>query len=400
MVRRTACFEPFQVVVVCGWAALASELPGVVRVWSCLVKDFLQRLSIWESAGDRGRWGFDVERSSNVQPTMGACGTSGGSCCPFDGLSSQRRPASPPKALREAGGVLATHRARQRGFSHWWSRLVLSSWLQDVFCRVAWLTVVSTMCRELPGARNFVFVVFVFGPSSRHGRRRRPDSWRSGVVFQASVGWCCRQTHFTRNFSHAHCTSDCVHTHCMAQDEPSLNVSVVRIHSIHMSSMMLCVCAFVVSSCFSLSCFSPSFTSSLPHSSCSLLGTPSSMSTTPRVKTTAVTQNEEYCTIAIYNPLTGYEPKLLDDLDHSEASAMIFQDESGDIDTEPSYSCQAELDDEIIGKALSSPLFIQERQEPANRRQANHSHEESLLPAQSYFAHTSTGRPVYELSSC
>ena len=79
---------------------------------------------------------------------------------------------------------------------------------------------------------------------------------------------------------------------------------------------------------------------------------------------------------------------------------MIFQDESGDIDTEPSYSCDAELDDKIIGKALSSPLFIQEREEPANRRQAYHSHEESLLPAQSFFAHTSTGRPVYEPSSC
>ena len=95
----------------------------------------------------------------------------------------------------------------------------------------------------------------------------------------------------------------------------------------------------------------------------------------------------------IYNPLTGYEPKLLDDFDHSETSAMIFQDESGDIDTEPSYSCNAELDDEIIGKALSSPLFIQERKEPANGRQACHSHEESLLPAQSCFAHTSTVRP-------
>ena len=66
---------------------------------------------------------------------------------------------------------------------------------------------------------------------------------------------------------------------------------------------------------------------------------------------------------------------------------MIFQDESGDIDTEPSYSCDAELDDEIIGKALSSPLFIQEREEPANLEQVYHSHEESLLPAQS-FSHT------------
>ena len=102
----------------------------------------------------------------------------------------------------------------------------------------------------------------------------------------------------------------------------------------------------------------------------------------------------------MYIPLTGYEPKLLDNFDYSETSAMIFQDEYGDIDTEPSYSSDAELDDETIGKALSSPLFIQEREEPANRRQAYHSHEESVLPAQSLFAHTRTGRPVHELSSC
>ena len=57
---------------------------------------------------------------------------------------------------------------------------------------------------------------------------------------------------------------------------------------------------------------------------------------------------------------TGYEPKLLDNFDYSETSAAIFQDEPVDIDTEPSYSSDAELDDELIGKALSSPLFIQE----------------------------------------
>ena len=104
--------------------------------------------------------------------------------------------------------------------------------------------------------------------------------------------------------------------------------------------------------------------------------------------------------MATYHPLTGYEPNVLDDFHYSETSVMIFQDDSGDIDTEPSYSCDAELDDETIGKALSSPLFIQERQEPANRRQAYHSHEESLLPAESLFVHTRTGRPVHELSSC
>ena len=50
--------------------------------------------------------------------------------------------------------------------------------------------------------------------------------------------------------------------------------------------------------------------------------------------------------MATYNPLTGYEPKLLDDFDYSETSAMIFQDESGDRDTEPSFLSDAELDDD------------------------------------------------------
>ena len=83
--------------------------------------------------------------------------------------------------------------------------------------------------------------------------------------------------------------------------------------------------------------------------------------------------------MAMYNPPTGYEPKHFDNFDDLETSAMIFKDESGDIDTEPSYSYDAEIDDEIVGKALSSPLFIQEREEPANLRLVCHSHEESVL---------------------
>ena len=66
----------------------------------------------------------------------------------------------------------------------------------------------------------------------------------------------------------------------------------------------------------------------------------------------------------------------------------------------PSYLHDAELSDETIGKALSSPLFIQEREEPASRRQAYHSFEESLLPSQSLsVCYVRTGRPVHELSS-
>ena len=103
------------------------------------------------------------------------------------------------------------------------------------------------------------------------------------------------------------------------------------------------------------------------------------MSRTPSIKPNADPQNEEYCLVAIYNPLTGHEPNQLDNqldnFDYSGSSAAIFQDESVDIDTEPSYSCDAELDDELIGKALSSPLFIQERQEPANLRQTYHSYQ-------------------------
>ena len=61
--------------------------------------------------------------------------------------------------------------------------------------------------------------------------------------------------------------------------------------------------------------------------------------------------------MAIHNPLTGFEPNQLDNSDYSETYAVIFQNESVDTDTERSYSCDAALDDELIGKALSSPLF-------------------------------------------
>ena len=100
--------------------------------------------------------------------------------------------------------------------------------------------------------------------------------------------------------------------------------------------------------------------------------------------------------MAIYHPPTIYEPNVLDDFHYSETTEMIFQEESGDMDTGPSYLSDAELDDETtIGKALSSPLFIWEREEPADRRQAYHSHEESLLPAQSFFTHTQEQEDLY-----
>ena len=69
---------------------------------------------------------------------------------------------------------------------------------------------------------------------------------------------------------------------------------------------------------------------------------------------------EESCSLAAFTPPTSYEPKLLDDFHFSETIEIIFQEESDD--AVPSYLFDAELDDETIGKALSSPLFIQERE--------------------------------------
>ena len=61
----------------------------------------------------------------------------------------------------------------------------------------------------------------------------------------------------------------------------------------------------------------------------------------------------------------------------------------------PSNLHDLEIDDYTIGRALSSPLFTQEREDPASLRQAYHSPDESLLSSQSlYVGHVGTGRRV------
>ena len=85
-----------------------------------------------------------------------------------------------------------------------------------------------------------------------------------------------------------------------AQDEPRLKSVSVRV-SFHLLAIHDVMClsvrwSFLVSLCL---LFSPSSASSLPHSTCSRFGNPSSMSTPPRVKTTALMQNEEYRSMAI-----------------------------------------------------------------------------------------------------
>ena len=80
----------------------------------------------------------------------------------------------------------------------------------------------------------------------------------------------------------------------------------------------------------------------------------------------------------------------------STTTTEIFLQES----SSDSYLHDSEIINDTIGIALSSPLFTQERQEPAGRRQAYHSLEESWLPSQSLsVCHVRTVRPVNELSS-
>ena len=97
------------------------------------------------------------------------------------------------------------------------------------------------------------------------------------------------------------------------------------------------------------------------------------------------------------NPLTGYEPNIIDNHHISETTETFIQESSSD--GRPSNLHDSEFDDYTIGRALSSPLF-QEREDPAGRREAYHSLEESLLSSQSLsVCHVRTGRLVHELSS-
>ena len=93
------------------------------------------------------------------------------------------------------------------------------------------------------------------------------------------------------------------------------------------------------------------------------------------------------------NPHTGYEPTIIDNYQISETTEIFIQESSSD--SRPSNLHDLEIDDYTIGRALSSPPFTQEREDPASRRQAYHSREESLLSSQSLsVGHVGTGRLV------
>ena len=60
-------------------------------------------------------------------------------------------------------------------------------------------------------------------------------------------------------------------------------------------------------------------------------------------------------------PLTGYEPNFFDDYHFSETTEIFIQESSSD--TRPSYLHDSEVSHDTLGRALSSPLFTQEREE-------------------------------------
>ena len=73
--------------------------------------------------------------------------------------------------------------------------------------------------------------------------------------------------------------------------------------------------------------------------------------------------NEDLGTLAEYDPLTGYEPN---DYHISETTEPYIQESSVENESPNGF----EYDDVTIGKALSSPLFTQEREDAASRRRA------------------------------
>ena len=94
------------------------------------------------------------------------------------------------------------------------------------------------------------------------------------------------------------------------------------------------------------------------------------------------------------NPLTGYEPNFIDNYHISETTDIFIQESASD--SRPSNLHDFEFDDCTIGNALSSPLF-QQQEDPANRRQAYHSPDESFLSSQSSsVGHVRTGRLVFD----
>ena len=153
----------------------------------------------------------------------------------------------------------------------------------------------------------------------------------------------------------------------------------------HHHAFMLCVW-FSTTSLLSSSCFLSSIFSYRPVFSF----WPSASSTMWWTNSLCTPAIEDLGTLAEYDPLTGYEPN---DYHISETTEPYIQEstrENGSLN-----SHDPEYDDCTIGMALSSPLFIQERQDAESRRRVYHSHDERLSSSQSSSVGHRTGRPLW-----
>ena len=166
-----------------------------------------------------------------------------------------------------------------------------------------------------------------------------------------------------------------IHTHMRG----SRRVFVVR------ASCVVVMCSFWLSSTTPFS--------SLRSPSSFLSSCPSSCPTTSSSRmwwtnSLCFLANEDLGTFAEYDPVTGYEPN---DYHITEATEPYTQESS----VENGSPNDFEHDDVTIGKALSSPLYTQEREDDARRRRAYHSQEEGLSSSlSSSVSHDRTGRPV------
>ena len=105
-------------------------------------------------------------------------------------------------------------------------------------------------------------------------------------------------------------------------------------------------------------------------------------------------QNEEYGSVAKTTSSTDYEPSVIDNFDYSEIFKAIFQNESVDVDTEPSYSFEAELDDELIRKSAITTVHSGARRISELETNLSLSWRKCVTSSVNFFTRTSTGKPV------
>ena len=173
-------------------------------------------------------------------------------------------------------------------------------------------------------------------------------------------------------------TSNSMHTHGSSLGPHSL-------HHIHASCALWSLCLIALSSTTPLS--SLSSPSSL-LSPCPFFCPSTSSSRMWWTNSFCTSANEDLGTLAECDPLTFYEPN---DYHISEATEPYIQESS----VENGPPNDLEYDDYTIGRALSSPLFTEEREDDASRRPADHSQKEGLSSClSSSVSHDRTVRPV------